>query len=323
MRFVRKYVSDLESPTGFELLYHHSVDRVVRQVYLVTANRERARQAAHRAFGLAARGWAAVGSDASPEGWVRARAFDLALSPWRPGGPREMHGIAIREFLDSTRLHALTYRLERRLTPDEPGLTGEDRMLLGALLRLPRPYRRALVLHDALGLTWAQTAREVEATTAATCGRVIRSRALLALRLPTLLGTDWQSADFGPALGARLRAAAARACPNEVPHVPVGRVRRTGRAQSWLPTTAAAATLAATTALFATAWPPPPPHVPIAQAVRLQQTVLPAPAFTLPPLTPLRPSPPTCPGQIRPLPTPPCAPHRPPAPPQWPPLPPH
>jgi DNA-directed RNA polymerase specialized sigma24 family protein len=274
MQFVRKYVLN-DCPTGFELLYHHSVDRLVRQVYLATADRERARQAVHRAFGRAARSWAEVASDESPEGWVRADAFDLALSPWRSGGPREMHGLAIREFLDSTRLHALTYRLERPLAPTEPGLTAEDRMLLGALLRLPRPYRRALVLHDALGLSWGETATEVEATTEAACGRVIRSRVLLANRLPTLLGADWEASHFGPALGARLRAAAARGCPDEIPHAPLSRVRRAGRVRGWLPTAAAGAAVAATAALFAASWPAPAPHVPIAQALRVNVAAFP------------------------------------------------
>ena len=194
----------------FEALYRLSALRLVRQTYLLTGQPGRAAGCVDRAFELAWARWTEVSADASPEGWIRATAFDLALSPWT-----------------WTRANL---RLRRPGSPVVPvpvhpeGLTEEDRVLVSALLRLPRAERRALVLHDAVGLDWKQTSTEVEATTPAAYGRVVRARESLAENAPAVVG-DPLARGFGRRLGALLRGAAVRACPQPA-HPAEARVRR-------------------------------------------------------------------------------------------------
>ncbi|MCE7550164.1 RNA polymerase subunit sigma-70 [Streptomyces thermodiastaticus] len=113
-----------------------------------------------RAFRLAWQRWPEVARDPDPPGWVRAAAYDCALSPWR-----------------SAR------RAGRR--PDVPP-DPADQALQAALLRLPPCYRRTLVLHDGVGLNLPDTAAETEAGTAATANRLLHAREAVATLLPDL-----------------------------------------------------------------------------------------------------------------------------------------
>lgn len=188
---------------GFEELYARCHDELVQQAYLLTAGRRSAARAVRVAFGSAWNRWPEVCAAADPEGWVRARAFDAALAPWRRVGPRRTPAwqlprrpIQVPEAAEST-----------------DRLTGRDRALLKALLRLSRPRRRDLVLHDALGLPPAAVAAEVHTSTAGAEDRVLAARAALAAAVPELVGADWTAPGFGPRLGGLLYAAAVRGCP--------------------------------------------------------------------------------------------------------------
>ena len=224
------------SAESFEALYRDSYQRLTRQAYLLVGHRHRAAHCVRRAFQLAWSEWDEVSADPSPEGWVRAAAFDLALSPW--------HRNPLRHPEQSARL------------------TGDDRKLLTALLHLPRAQRRAVVLHDALGLDWRQTAAEVEASTPATYGRVVRARLGLARMAPAVTGTDARRRGFGRELGVLLRGAAVRGCP--LPEVPSpGLVRQRSRLHE-RGVTAAAGVLAlgmaaalVSGAVVGTPWHPP------------------------------------------------------------------
>jgi DNA-directed RNA polymerase specialized sigma24 family protein len=138
------------STAAFDLLHEQHAATLVHQTFLLCGRRRLAERAVARAFRLAWERWPEVAADRDPAGWVRAAAHEYALAPWRRGA----RGDAVS--------HAL----------------------LAALLSLPPGYRRSLVLHDAVGLGLADTAAEVEATMAATAGRVVRARDALAERLP-------------------------------------------------------------------------------------------------------------------------------------------
>ncbi|MEZ0065389.1 DNA-directed RNA polymerase specialized sigma24 family protein [Streptacidiphilus sp. MAP12-20] len=193
---------------AFDALYAAAGPRLAWQTYLLTAHRHRAAHCVRRAFQLAWTNWETVSADASPEGWVRAGAFELALSPWHSGGPRMQH------------LLHLPHRQLR--TPDgEENLTKRDKALMSALMRLPRPQRRALVLHDVIGLDWAQTAVEVEGSTPVAFGRVALARRALARTVPGIVGTDADAPGFGRRVGEQLRATAIRAFGDQanLPHL--------------------------------------------------------------------------------------------------------
>lgn len=149
---------------AFDALYAYCAPALVRQTYLLTGRRELARESVERAFQLAWQRWPEVARDRDPAGWVRATAYDCALSPWHRFRPRHRQ-------------------------PEPPPANAPDRALLSALLKLPAPYRRTLVLHDGVGLGFAETAAETEASTPAAAARLLHARATVAAQVPELADT--------------------------------------------------------------------------------------------------------------------------------------
>ncbi|MFE2276053.1 helix-turn-helix domain-containing protein [Streptomyces sp. NPDC059454] len=146
---------------AFDALYSFCAPALVRQTYLLTGRRTLARESVERAFQLAWDRWPEVARDPDPAGWVRAAAYECALSPWH------------------------RYRRRHR-QPEPPPPDEDDQALLEVLLRLPPPYRRTLLLYDGVGLGLPETAAETEATTRATAGRLTHARETVAARLPDL-----------------------------------------------------------------------------------------------------------------------------------------
>ncbi|MDN0195233.1 helix-turn-helix domain-containing protein [Streptomyces sp. S.PNR 29] len=146
---------------AFDILYKFCVPALVRQTYVLTGRRDLARESVERAFRLAWEQWPEVARDRDPAGWVRAAAYDCALSPWN------------------------RFRLRRRF-PEPPLADPADRALMDVLLRLPPSYRRTLLLYDGLGFDLPETAAETEASTPATANRLLHAREIVAARLPEL-----------------------------------------------------------------------------------------------------------------------------------------
>ncbi|MGV9267061.1 LuxR C-terminal-related transcriptional regulator [Kitasatospora sp. NPDC003701] len=211
-----------EQAPSFEELYESTHTRLVQQVFLLTSCKHRAVHCVRLAFGEARRRWDEVAAGAHPEGWVRARACEAALSPWHRGGPRRAHVWR----LPHRRIKVRPADESQAVLPDHDRLTDRDRALLKALKRLSRPQRRALVLHDGLGLTAAAVAVEVESTLAAAEGRIWAARAALAQWVPDLVGPDPAAAGFADRLAGLLHRAAVRGCPQpHRPPVPLLRAR--------------------------------------------------------------------------------------------------
>ena len=146
---------------AFDALYAFCAPALVRQAYLLTGRRELARESVERAFQVAWQRWPEVAVDRDPAGWVRAVAYEHALSPWHRFRPRYRH-------------------------PEPPPPDAADRALLTALLKLPPSYRRTLLLFDGVGLGLAETAAETEASTPAAANRLLHAREALAAQLPEL-----------------------------------------------------------------------------------------------------------------------------------------
>ncbi|WP_395572106.1 helix-turn-helix domain-containing protein [Streptomyces sp. BK79] len=158
---VRHDPAALTPAQAFDALYEFSAPALVRQTYLLTGRRELARESVERAFQVAWERWPEVARDRDPVGWVRATAYEYALSPWH------------------------RFRLRHR-HPEPPPADPADRTLLNTLLRLPPPHRRTLVLYDGVGLDLPETAAETEASTPAAANRLLHARETLADRLPEL-----------------------------------------------------------------------------------------------------------------------------------------
>ncbi|MFI1411625.1 RNA polymerase subunit sigma-70 [Streptomyces sp. NPDC020707] len=152
---------DLTPAQAFDALYAYAAPALVRQAYLLTGRRELARESVERAFQQAWQRWPEVAVDRDPAGWVRAAAYEYAMSPW----------------------HRL--RLRHR-APEHPPAALDDRRLLSTLLNLPPVYRRTLLLYDGVGIGLAETAAETEASTPAAANRLLYARATVARRLPEL-----------------------------------------------------------------------------------------------------------------------------------------
>ncbi|MFJ7083562.1 helix-turn-helix domain-containing protein [Streptomyces griseus] len=192
---------------AFDELYARTAPGLVRQTYLLTGRRALARESVERAFELAWQRWPEVAVDRDPAGWVRAAAYEYAMSPW--------------------------HRLRRtHRHPDAPPTEPGKRALFDALLDLPPAYRRTLLLYDGVGLDLPETAAETEASTPAAAGRLMTARAAVAERLPELTAAASpaeQSALLHDRLGGLARAE----------HVPVpqpARAVRTGsenKARLW------------------------------------------------------------------------------------------
>ncbi|MFI6338614.1 helix-turn-helix domain-containing protein [Streptomyces sp. NPDC050535] len=177
----------LTPPQAFDALYAFCTPALVRQTYLLTGRRELARESVERAFQLAWHRWPEVAVDRDPAGWVRATAYEYALSPWHRLRPRHRH-------------------------PEAPPADAADRALLDVLLKLPPMYRRTLLLYDGVGLDLPETAAETEASTPAAANRLLHAREAVAARLPELAAPDELNRRLA-ALAAteRLRAAKPRA----------------------------------------------------------------------------------------------------------------
>ncbi|MFD8230280.1 sigma factor-like helix-turn-helix DNA-binding protein [Streptomyces sp. NPDC059696] len=176
-------VAALTPDQAFDALYAFCAPALVRQTYLLTGRRELARESVERAFQVAWQRWPEVARDRDPAGWVRATAYECALSPWHRLRPRYRH-------------------------PEPPPPDVFDRALLDALLKLPPSYRRTVVLYDGVGLGLPETAAETEASTRAAVNRLAHAREALAERLPELADPEtlhWRLVEL--ASTDRLRAA--------------------------------------------------------------------------------------------------------------------
>ncbi|MFB7268248.1 helix-turn-helix domain-containing protein [Streptomyces nojiriensis] len=146
---------------AFDALYAHAAHDLARQAYLLTGRRALALEAVEKAFVQAWDRWPEVAADPDPVGWVRAIAYEYALSPWHRFRPAHRH-------------------------PDKPPAEPADRILLDALLALSPANRRTVLLYDGVGLDLPDTAAETEATTPTAGSRLVHAHADLADRIPEL-----------------------------------------------------------------------------------------------------------------------------------------
>jgi RNA polymerase sigma-70 factor, ECF subfamily len=150
------------SPDEFTDFYAASFRRLVGQLYAMTGDSAEAQDAVQEAF---VRAWAHRGkldSHGSPEAWVRATAWRIAVSRW--------HRARIGSLL--MRAHLLP-RAADGPSPDHVAL-------MEALRKLPAEQRRAVVLYHLCDRSIAEIAAETEAPVGTVKARLARGRAALA-----------------------------------------------------------------------------------------------------------------------------------------------
>ncbi|MFE6841597.1 helix-turn-helix domain-containing protein [Streptomyces sp. NPDC057686] len=163
----------------FDALYEYAAPALTRQAYLLTGRRRLSQEAVERAFQLAWARWPEVATDPDPVGWVRAAAYEYALSPWHRFRRAHKH-------------------------PDKAPAAPADRILMDAMLALPPAHRRTVLLYDGVGLDLPDTAAETEASTPTAGSRLLHAHAALADRIPELAAAppEKQSALLRERLGA-------------------------------------------------------------------------------------------------------------------------
>jgi RNA polymerase sigma-70 factor, ECF subfamily len=153
------------TPEDFTDFYAASFRRLVGQLYAMTGDRAEAEEAVQEAF---VRAWSHRGkldSSSSPEAWVRATAWHIAVSRWQ-----------------RARLGRLLMRSHP--PPQVADGPGPDRVaLIDALRKVPAEQRRAIVLYHLCELTVAQIADETGVPTGTVKARLARGRAVLAAYL--------------------------------------------------------------------------------------------------------------------------------------------
>ncbi|MEV0411992.1 helix-turn-helix domain-containing protein [Streptomyces sp. NPDC050448] len=149
-------------PRGvFDALYEYAAPALTRQAYLLTGRRRLAQEAVERAFQQAWARWPEVATDPDPVGWVRAAAYEYALSPWHRFRRAHKH-------------------------PDKAPAAPADRILMDAMLALPPAHRRTVLLYDGVALDLPDAAAETEASTPTAGNRLLHAHAALADRVPEL-----------------------------------------------------------------------------------------------------------------------------------------
>ncbi|MCX4982939.1 helix-turn-helix domain-containing protein [Streptomyces sp. NBC_00572] len=193
-------VPGLTPEEAFDALYAHAAPGLVHQTYLLTGRRRLSRESVEYAFHHAWERWPEVAVDADPVGWVRATAYEYALSPWHRMRRAHKH-------------------------PDSPPTEANRRALLTALLELPPAYRRTVLLYDGLGLDLPETAAETEASTPAAANRLLHARTVLGKRVPELAEPE--------ALHRRLSALVTEAPTATLPAARVVRTSGERRTRTW------------------------------------------------------------------------------------------
>ncbi len=137
----------------------------------MTGDRAESEEAVQEAF---VRAWSHRGrldSAGSPEGWVRATAWHIAVSRWQ-----------------RARLGRLLMRSQP--SPEVTDGPGPDRVvLIDALRKVPAEQRRALVLYHLCELTVAQIANETGVPAGTVKARLARGRRALAPYLSDSVAT--------------------------------------------------------------------------------------------------------------------------------------
>jgi RNA polymerase sigma-70 factor (ECF subfamily) len=157
----------------YDQFYRACSSRLVGQMYLLTGDREEARDCVQEALERAWARWRTVGRLADPEAWVRTVARNVSISRWRRARNATLAWRRSGPNLDVS-------------GPD----TGERDELVAALRRLSVEQRTALVLHHLCDLDVQAVAAETGASVTTVTSRLSRGRAALLAQLPASLSTE-------------------------------------------------------------------------------------------------------------------------------------
>ena len=159
-------MADVGDATAFDAFYKDSSRRLYGQAYVLTGSRELAEDLTHEALLRAWKHWQRIADYEGPEAWTRRVLHNLCIDSWRRSRPR---------------IH---------WTPDGSAASVEmptnHLQLAEAMRSLPGQQARALLLHDGLGMTIAETARDLGVPEGTITSWLTRSRKIVAAKLEQL-----------------------------------------------------------------------------------------------------------------------------------------
>jgi RNA polymerase sigma factor (sigma-70 family) len=156
-------MSDPGAEEAYDAFFRSSWGRLRGQAYVLTGSQEQAQDLTQEALLRAWTHWGRIAGYEDPEGWTRRVLHNLCIQSWRTSERRRRTGPP-----------------ERATTPD----AADDHVRLAQAMRtLPPDQARALLLHDGLGMTVAETARELGANDGTVKSWLSRSRKVVAAQL--------------------------------------------------------------------------------------------------------------------------------------------
>ena len=148
----------------FERFFDHAYEPLVGHAFLLTGNIDEARDLVQEVMFRAWRGWSRLSNYENRDAWARRVLHNLAIGRWRK------HQAAAR-----------------RSVPVTTEITSEMALghldIVAALNELPVDQRRAIVLHDIVGLSVIEVAKEMRSREGTVKSWLSRGRAALAVAL--------------------------------------------------------------------------------------------------------------------------------------------
>ena len=159
----------LPTEAAFDTFFARVWSRLQGQAYVLTGSREQAQDLTQEALLRAWTHWDRIGSFDNPEAWTRRVLHNLCIASWRRS--------RIRARADGPSVDGAG-------AVGAPDTSPDDHVALAqALRRLPPAQARALLLHDGLGHTVAETATELGVPEGTVKSWLSRSRRIVAGRL--------------------------------------------------------------------------------------------------------------------------------------------
>jgi RNA polymerase sigma-70 factor (ECF subfamily) len=156
-------MKDPGAEEAYDAFFTASWARLQGQAYVLTGSPELAQDLTQEAMLRAWTHWNRIAGYDSPERWTRRVLHNLCIQSWRKsqvlrfGSPREI--------------------------PTTPDMAEDHVLLAEAMRQLPGDQARALLLHDGLGMTVAETARELGVPEGTVKSWLSRSRKIVAANL--------------------------------------------------------------------------------------------------------------------------------------------
>lgn len=156
-------MADVGDETDFDAFYRSCSRRLYGQAYVLTGSREMAEDLTHEAFLRAWKHWQRIAEYEGPEAWTRRVLHNLCIDSWRKSRPR------VLKFLDPL--------------PSSFEIPTHHLQLAEAMRSLPGVQARAMLLHDGLGMSIAETADDLGVPEGTVTSWLTRSRKVVAARL--------------------------------------------------------------------------------------------------------------------------------------------